>query len=288
MMMEASYMGSWTLGADNATVHNVPEPGSGAIQARRPIPQLSAIRAIRFDGKSIYHAFTLKAEQRLRNNYAFNVSYTLSKSIDDASSPGPTEAEANVPQNVRDIFDGEWAVSSFDRRHLLVVSGTYQLPAFGRTAGVKDAMLGGWRLNTVVSLQSGSPFTVNLGVDRVNIGAGPAQRPDQIGDPKLPGGDRTPDRWFDTGAFALPDPFTFGTAPRNSVLGPGFANFDLAMAKTWALPRHTELEFRWEIFNLLNRTNFELPSRMFGTPNFGRIFSAKSPREMQFGFRVSF
>src|SRR6185436_19249569 len=113
-MAEVSYMGSWTVGADNATVRNVPEPGPGPIQPRRPIPQLSRINAIRFDGKSIYHAMTVKVDRRLSNNYAVNASYTLSTSNDDASSPGPTESEANVPQNVRDIFDGEWARSSFD------------------------------------------------------------------------------------------------------------------------------------------------------------------------------
>ena len=115
-MVEILYMGTWTLGADNATVRNVPEPGPGAVQPRRPIPQLSRINAIRFDGKSIYHGLTVKAERRLRNNYAYRVSYTLSHSKDDASSPGATESETNVPQNVRNIFDetGEWARSSFD------------------------------------------------------------------------------------------------------------------------------------------------------------------------------
>ena len=84
-------MGTWTLGADNATVRNVPQPGPGSIQSRRPIPQLSRINSIRFDGKSIYHGITFKAERQLRNNFALNVSYTLSKSKDDASSPGPTD-----------------------------------------------------------------------------------------------------------------------------------------------------------------------------------------------------
>ena len=64
-MVEVSYMGTWTLGADNATVRNVPEPGPGPIQPRRPIPQLSRINAIRFDGKSIYHGVTFKVERRL-------------------------------------------------------------------------------------------------------------------------------------------------------------------------------------------------------------------------------
>jgi len=222
----------------------------------------------------------LKAVQRLRNNYSYNLSYTLSTSRDDASSPGPTEAETNFPQNVRNIFDetGEWANSSFDHRHVFVASGTYQLPA----------VLGALRLNAVFFAQSGSPFTVNLGIDRANIGAGPAQRPDQLRDPDLSASERTPERWFDTAAFALQAPFTFGTAPRNSVIGPGFANMDLAVAKPWTVARGAQLELRWEVFNVLNTANFDLPSRIFGTANFGRIFSAKAPREMQFGAKVSF
>ena len=288
-MVEASYMGTWTLGADNGTVRNIPEPGAGSIQARRPIPQLSRINAIRFDGKSIYHGFTLKTERRFRNNYAYNVSYTISTSKDDASSPGATESEANIPQDVRNIFGdgGEWAASSFDHRHQFIASGTYQLPFFNGARGLTGALLAGWRTNAIVVVQSGAPFTVNLGVDRANVGAGPAQRPDQLRDPNLDGG-RTPDRWFDTTAFALPAPLTFGTAPRNSVLGPGFANVDFAVSKTWNLRNASNLELRWEIFNLLNRTNFDLPNRIFGNSNFGRVFSAKNPREMQIGVRLAF
>jgi hypothetical protein len=291
VMAEVSYMGTWTLGADNATVRNVPEPGPGAIQARRPIPQLSRINAIRFDGKSIYHALTLKVERRLASRVAYNVSYTLSESKDDASSPGATESETNVPQNVRNVFDetGEWARSSFDHTHQFIASGVYQFPFFSNGKGLTRALLGDWRANAIFIAQSGAPFTVNLSVDRANIGAGPAQRPDQLRDPNLPGGERTPERWFDTSAFALQAPFTFGSAPRNSVIGPGYANVDFALAKTWT-PGGSgqQLEFRWEIFNLFNRANFDLPNRIFGNPNFGRIFSARSPREMQFGLRFAF
>ncbi|OFW27526.1 MAG: hypothetical protein A3H97_22200 [Acidobacteria bacterium RIFCSPLOWO2_02_FULL_65_29] len=290
MMVEASYMGTWTVGADNATIRNVPEPGPGPIQPRRPIPQLSRVNAIRFDGKSIYHGVTLKAERRLTDSYGFNASYTLSTSKDDASSPGSTEAEANVPQDVRNIFSdgGEWARSSFDRRHLFVASGVYQLQFLVGKGGLAEAALGGWRLNAVLIAQSGAPFTVNLGVDQANIGAGPAQRPDALRDPNLPARERTSDRWFDTSAFALPAPFTFGSAPRNSVVGPGFANVDFAVAKTWRLAGTSLLEFRWEMFNVFNRANFDIPNRTFGTSNFGRIFSAKSPREMQIGVRLAF
>jgi hypothetical protein len=287
-LVEALYMGTWTLGADNATVGNVPEPGPGSIQARRPIPQLSRINAIRFDGKSIYHGLTLKAERRFRDSYAYNVSYTLSTSKDDASSPGATESEANVPQDVRNIFGpgGEWAPSSFDHRHQFVASGVYQLPFFAGAGGLAEKLLGGWRTNMIFIAQSGAPFTVNLAVDRANVGSGPAQRPDQLHDPNLEKG-RTPERWFDTSAFALPALYTFGSTPRNSVLGPGYVNLDFALAKTWTLGT-SNLEVRWEVFNLLNRANFDLPNRTFGNANFGRIFSAKNPREMQLGLRLAF
>jgi hypothetical protein len=149
-------------------------------------------------------------------------------------------------------------------------------------------VLGGWRVNAIVVAQSGAPFTVNLAVDRANIGAGPAQRPDQLRDPNLSRDDRSPEQWFDTDAFALPAQYSFGSAPRNSVVGPGYMNVDFALAKIWSVGTTSELEFRWEVFNLLNRANFDLPNRIFGSPNFGRIFSAKNPREMQFGVRFAF
>ena len=105
-----------------------------------------------FYGKSIYHGLTVKAEQRLRRNYSYSVSYTLSSSMDDASSPGATESETNVPQNVRNIFDdtGEWAHSSFDHRHLFVASGTYEVPLFAGAGGLKGILGGGWRVTGVV------------------------------------------------------------------------------------------------------------------------------------------
>ena len=289
-MVEVSYMGTWTLGADNATVHNVPEPGSGPIQPRRPIPQLSRINSIRFDGKSIYHGVTFKAERRLANNYAYNVSYTLSHSKDDASSPGPTESETNFPQNVRNIFDetGEWALSSFDHRHQFIASGVYQLPFLEVSGRLAETVLDGWRVNAIVLAQS-----------RRAVHGQPERRSCQYrrrSGPAPGSAARSQPAWrrTDAGAlvryraFVLPAPFTFGNAPRNSVIGPGFANVDFALAKTWQLPGASELEFRWEAFNLFNRANFDLPNRIFGNPNFGRIFSAKNPREMQFGVRFAF
>ena len=250
-MVEVSYLHSDIVGADSSTVLNVPEPGPGPISPRRPVPALSSITAIRWDGYSIYDALTFKAVQRLSHGLAFSANYTLSKSIDDASDPGATTYETNLPQDVRNMA-AERALSSFDHRHRFVGNFTYALPA--RVLG------GGWRVNGIVTLQSGAPFTVNLGTDRANIGSGPAQRPDVTGDPNA-GGARTAEQWFNTSVFSLPAPFTFGNSGRNTVLAPGYADVDVAIQKDIQLRNGTRLELRWEVFNLFNRANFDVPNR---------------------------
>jgi len=180
----------------------------------------------------------------------------------------------------------EEARSSFDHRHRFVGSVTYALPGPGGS-GFASKLASGWQVNGVVLLESGAPFTVNLGIDRANVGAGPAQRPDMTCDPNE-GGAKTAQQWFNTNCFVLQPQFTFGNAPRNPVLSPGYANVDAALQKEVAVGRGTRLQFRWEIFNLLNRTNFDVPNRVAFTGNFGRIFSAKPPRQMQFGVKVLF
>ncbi len=135
--------------------------------------------------------------QRLSRGLAFSANYTLSKAIDDASDPGATTYETNLPQDVRNM-DAERALASFDHRHRFVGNVTYALPGRER-AGRLD----GWRVNGIVTLQSGAPFTVNLGTDRANIGSGPAQRPDVSCDPNA-GGAQTAAQWFNTSCFSLP------------------------------------------------------------------------------------
>ena len=144
-----------------------------------------------------------------------------------------------------------------------------------------------WQVSGIVMVQSGAPFTVNLGTDRANIGSGPAQRPDVTCDPNA-GGAQTAAQWFNTSCFELPAQFTFGNSGRNTVLSPGYANVDTAMQKNIELPNGVRLALRWEIFNLLNRANFDVPNRTAFTSNFGRIFSSGPARQMQFGVKLIF
>lgn len=272
-LLDVSYLRSNVVGADSSTVINVPEPGPGPIGPRRPIPSLSSITAIRWDGYSIYDALTFKVTRRLSRGLAFSANYTLSQSVDDASDPGATTHETNLPQDVRNM-EAERARASFDHRHRFAGSFTYALPA-------------NWQVSGIVTLQSGAPFTVIIGTDRANIGSGPAQRPNVTGDPNATAA-RTADAWFDTSVFSLPSPFTFGTSGRNTVLAPGYADVDLGVQKYIPLTNSAGVQLRWEVFNLFSRTNFDVPNRIAFTPNFGRIFSAQPARQMQLGVRVMF
>lgn len=284
-VFEVSFLRSAIVGADSSTVLNVPTPGPGAIGPRRPVPQLANITTIRWDGYSIYNGVTLRAEQRLSRGLAFSASYSLSKAIDDASDPGATSYEANLPQDVNNMA-AEEATASFDHRHRFVGNATWVLPN-PTGDGWLSALGRGWQASGIVQLQSGAPFTVNLGTDRANIGSGPAQRPDAICDPNN-GGAQTPAQWFNTSCFALPAQFTFGNSGRNTVLAPGYADVDAALQKDIALARSARLQIRMEIFNLFNRANFDVPNRTAFTANFGRIFSAGPARQMQFSAKLVF
>ena len=284
-MVEVSFLRSAIVGADSSTVLNVPEPGPGSIGPRRPIPQLANITAIRWDGYSIFNGITFRAEQRLSRGLAFTGSYTLSKAIDDASDPGGTSYEANLPQDVRNMA-AEEADASFDHRHRFVGNITYAFPNL-TGSGWGARLASDWRVSAIVLVESGAPFTVNLGTDRANIGTGPAQRPNQICDPN-DGGAKTSAQWFNTSCFELQPQFTFGNAPRNSVLAPGFANVDFSLQRDLAVTGDVRVQLRWEVFNLLNRVNLNVPNRIAFTPNFGRIFSAQAARQMQFGVKLLF
>ncbi|MEQ1912613.1 MAG: hypothetical protein ABMA15_27585, partial [Vicinamibacterales bacterium] len=283
-VLEVNVLRSAIVGADSSTVRNVPVPGPGAVGPRRPIPQLANITAIRWDGYSIFNGVTFKVDRRLSRGFTATAFYTLSKAIDDASDPGGTAFEANLPQDVRNMA-AERADASFDHRHRAVASFTYMVPRVG--SGTLSALAADWQVSGIVLLESGAPFTVNIGTDRANIGAGPAQRPNQVCDPN-DGGAHTSVQWFNTSCFVLQPQFTFGDAPRNSVLAPGYASVDLGLQRDFELAKGTHVQLRWEVFNLLNRTNFDVPNRVAFTQNFGRIFSAKPPRQMQFGVKFLF
>jgi hypothetical protein len=281
-VIQAGYFGSHVSGADNSTFQNIPRPGPGPIDPRRPNPLLSGFKMIRWDGYSIYHSGTLKIEKHLSRGLSFNANYTWSKSIDDASDVGTTFSETNIPQDVNNVR-AERALSSFDHRHRLVFSYSYQLPF--RHGG---RLTEGWSVTGLGSFQSGAPFTVILPTDNANIGAGPAQRPDLVGNPNAHA-PHTIDQWFNTAAFQMPTQFAFGSAGRNVVFAAGESNVDFSLIKDTVMKEATKMQFRAEVFNILNHTNFaDVPGRTAFTPTFGRYTSAENPRQIQLALKLLF
>lgn len=288
--LSVAYIGSRTVHADSSTVLNVPVPGPGAIAARRPIPQMSQVSDIRWNGWAAYHAATLSAKRRFAKGLAFDANWTWSHSIDDASDPGATLNETNLPQNVYNL-GLEKASSSFDHRQRAVVSFVYQIPLPAAATGPLAkrsvrAVLGQWQAGGNFTAQSGAPFTVNIAGDQANIGAGPAQRPNVMGDPNS--GPKRPDQWFNTTIFSLPALYTFGNAPRNAVIGPGLREFDFSLQKEITVRELARLQFRAETYNLTNTPNFNIPNRTAFTANFGRISSAQDSRQLQFALKLAF
>jgi hypothetical protein len=273
--------------------YNQPAPAAGAIQLRRPYPQFANMNAVASLAESEYNGFEARLEKRFSRGLSFLASYTLSKSMDDASGSGGT-ADSGVPQNSQNV-GAEWGPSVFDVRNRFVFSSIYELPfGAGRrwlAGGIAAAVLGGWQANGIVTLQGGQPFTPVLGIDNSNTGQ-LQDRPNLVGDPYAAGGTcaatRTPDCWVNPAAFAQPAAFTFGNAGRNSLRGPGYKNVDLSLVKNAKFAGARQLQFRIEAFNLLNVINYDNPNRTALTPTFGKIFSAGPPRQVQLGLRFMY
>jgi carboxypeptidase family protein len=290
MTVSAEYVGSRTVHADSSTDVNVPLPGPGTIQARRPYPQLAPFTTIRWDGWATFNGLTLKITRRFASGLSFDADYTLSKSLDDASDTGTTDAEYNLPQNAH-AAGFESALSSFDHRHRFTANAVYDFPLARGSSGWRHHAFGAWRGSAILIIQSGSPFTVNLSSaqDVANIGligGDNLERPNLVANPNA--GPRTPAEWFNTSAFGLPAQYTFGNAGRNIVIGPGLANLDLSLQKAWSIRENQSIQFRCDAFNALNDANFNLPGRIFGAANFGVITNAQDAREFQFALRWQF
>jgi hypothetical protein len=223
---------------------------------------------------SNYHSLQTKLEKRMSAGLQFLLTYTFSKSIDNKSGSSVTgggDSDAfSTPHNPFDI-DSDRGPSAFDRKHRFIAAFNYDLPfGRGKPFGVAwgsalDAILGGWKVNGIVNLQSGLPFNVYATSD-FNCGCTVSEpRPDRIGDGRLPASERSVQRWFDGSAFQNPPnstaevPGRYGNAGRNIIPGPDFKKVDFSLFKTFKIKEQMKLQFRAEFFNLFNRASFEFP-----------------------------
>jgi hypothetical protein len=262
---------------------NQPQPGPGPVASRRPYAGFGGIFFTESGGNSEFHALEASINRRLSRNVSILAAYTFSKSIDDTSAFLGAMPDKNFPQDSQD-FRAERALSSFDMRHRFTAAYAYHVP--GRAWWMRNSEVRG-----IAVAQSGQPFTPILRADNSNTGNTGgifgSDRPNLAGDPHLD--HSTPEEWFNTAAFAVAPRYHFGSAGRNILQGPGLFTFDLALSRRFAVREGVSLTFDAEAFNLFNRANFDLPERFADDPTtFGRIFSAKAPRQIQFALRLSF
>ncbi|MCC6589968.1 MAG: TonB-dependent receptor [Bryobacterales bacterium] len=284
-VVEMGYVGS--KGTHLVSARDINQPGPSVTQfPLRPNPRFDDVNIIESRASSNYHSLQTRFQQRFSRGLSALGTYTFGKSIDDASGFFNTAGDANFPQDSRNTRL-ERARSAFDVRHRLSVAYAYDLP-FG-----KGRWRGGWQTNGIWSFQTGRPFTVallqqldNSGTGRSSLGFGANDRPDYLRNAAL--SNQTPERWFDTTAFAMPRAGMFGNAGRNVLEGPGMQTVNASVLKNFAITETTAVQLRVEAFNLFNRVNLDLPDNFFGSPTFGRISSAQAPRHVQLGLKLVF
>ena len=253
-----------------------------------------------------YNALEASLTKRFSHGLAFLASYTYSKTIDDASSFNMTGSAAKPVAGENDLaqdpFDlgAERGRSLFDSRNRLVFSYQWSLPFWRQPHGWYQHAFGDWQVNGIVTLMSGTPFTVFDSTDFSVQGSAPeitgffSNRPNLVPGKNPNSGPHTAGAWLNASAFQriTQDPNSpvqqFGTAGRNIAQGPGYADWDFSAFKNIRVAEGKEFQFRAELFNFLNHPNFHLPDSDIGSPTFNQVLEAQAPRQIQFALKFLF
>ena len=278
--------------------------GANYIPAGTPLanPNLGAAWAWFSLGSSSYNALQLDFHHRPTHGLLLRGVYTWSKALDDGDSLNAT-ASGNAPGLVSNPFDirADWGPATYDVRNVATADTLYQLPLghgqryLAHLRGFANALASGWTATSIVTLQSGFPFTPELSYNPSNNGdATNPVRP--FVNPVFHGRVITgrPSQWFHPAAFLAPPPGSgfYGNLGRDSLSGPSLATWDFSTLKDTALRGRLHLQFRVEIFNLLNRANFNTPNLVVFTPSglsptAGVITSTSTTaRQVQFGAKL--
>jgi outer membrane receptor protein involved in Fe transport len=291
LVVRAGYVGTRGTHLNINLDENVAYPGPGAVPPRRPYPSVASISAWEPRGPSSYNGLQLSAEKRLSAGVSFLAAYTYSKSLDEGAGGNSSTGESRINiQNPRDV-SADYGLSNFNYSQRFTLSTIYQLP-FGRNRqflssarGLVDAVAGGWQLTSIVTAQSGAPFSVSLSTPTANTGT--FTRPNRVCDGNLPSSRQTLNAFYNVQCFVAPPLYTFGNAGRNILIGPGLGTWDLGADKDFVLTEKFGLQFRSEFFNILNRANFGLPNGSIGSPSAGTITTViTNARQIQFALRL--
>lgn len=267
MLIEVAYVGSESYHlfaareANTTVVSYVNGQPFYPAGAPRLNPNFGSNRDYIFDSNSNYNGLQVTVRRKSPTGLQYQAFYTFSKAIDihDAVSGGDTQQEPNVLLDPRDPARDR-GLSTFSAKHNFVFTGSYPFPFRFQQKAV-DLLLGHWTVNGISTLRSGEPFTARVSFNQSRDGNG--NTPDR---PSLIAGRSnnpilgTPNKYYDVTAFSLPAPGTYGNLGRNTLIGPGLANLDLSLEKVFKLRESASVQFRAELFNVLNHSNFALPA----------------------------
>ena len=242
------------------------------------------------EGASYANGLSLRLQKRQSSGVAGSVSYTLAKSRDNTTATGGGATVAQDDQNL----EAEWALSNFDRRHLLAGNVNVELPWDVNRRWLADggwlaALVGDWSMSANFSVNSGTPLTVRCGscASDVARGVGGTLRADATGAP-LDVDEPTIDRWFNTSAFAVPEPGAFGSSPRNVIVGPGSKQLNATFARDLRLGGNRGVTITLNATNLLNTVNYGGVDTNVNSTTFGQITSVRGMRTMRLTMRLRF
>ena len=246
----------------------------------RPFNSFSTINYISAESNSTYNSASVNFRQRFSKTLFARAAYVYSKSIDETSQTGGSpKGGFTGAQDSRNLSQ-ERGRSDFDLGHTFASSFIWS-PQLGRTILAR-----GWQLSGTGRAYTGQPFTPK--VANFSLDLGDAVRPDR----QAKGVVKNPnaDSWFDKSAFpTVPrGTFRFGNSGRNILDGPGACYLDLGLSRRFKLSERSTLQFRWEMFNVPNRTNLNLPKNSVDVRNGGTIMKARNSRTHQFALRLEF
>jgi hypothetical protein len=262
-VVQASYIGSIGRNLIHMQPLNLLDPATGT--APNPNFSAGAIELIETSAVANYNALQANVTRRLSHGLEVTASYSWAHSLDDASNPTGTSINSSFTGSNPYDFRAEYASSDFDIRHNLVAAFTYALP--GKSAhfqNVAARLLGGWSLEGIFTAQTGVPFTPLIGEDIAGNGdqfAANNQRPNLVtGQPLYIASSAPPFRVANPAAFAIPAAGTYGDAGRNILRASGLNQLDLGLHKTVKASERFSVQFRAELFNVLNHPNFATPA----------------------------
>lgn len=268
---------------------NTAPAGPGAVATRVPYPYI--LVGFNYDtslGSGDYNALQVGLRRSYVNGLSYNVAYTWSKAID----VGCTDRENCSVENPYDL-NAQRSVSSIDQPQILSASVVYDLPfganrMFQTPSALLNQIIGDWRLNSILSLTSGLPYTLTCNGDIANTGNKSGyERLNQTGSLSLP--HRSIAEWFNTANVAVPAQYTFGDMGRNALFSDWFKNDDLSIFRSFPIKGEKSVEFRAEMFNFMNNVTWGTPGANISDPHFGQVTSTNSTsREVQFALKIKY